>query len=152
MFKKHIFHILYIIVALLCSAFLKRIDFYKAHRSENRGVLWLASYPVRCDCPNTSSVRRKCYAPYRIVMMFPDETRTIKPITNEAFVASSGDIITDYDDLFTCRVASRRVMTNNKHYSTMLKTRLWIISSWNICTDSESETPVLAKLKLPHFI
>ncbi len=45
-FKKHIFHILYIIVAPLCPAFLKRIDFYKAHRSENWGVLWLASYPV----------------------------------------------------------------------------------------------------------
>ncbi len=39
-FKKHnIFHILYIIVAHLCSAFLKRVDFYKAHRSEKRGVL-----------------------------------------------------------------------------------------------------------------
>ncbi len=37
--KKHIiFHILYIIVAPLCSAFLKRVDFYKAHRSEKRGV------------------------------------------------------------------------------------------------------------------
>ncbi len=34
-----IFHILYIIVAPLCSAFLKRVDFYKAHRSEKRGVL-----------------------------------------------------------------------------------------------------------------
>ncbi len=39
-FKKHIiFHILYIIVALLSPAFLKRFDFYKAHRSEKRGVL-----------------------------------------------------------------------------------------------------------------
>ncbi len=35
---------------------LKRIDFYKAQRSEKRGVLWLASYPVRCDWPNASSV------------------------------------------------------------------------------------------------
>uniref|UniRef100_A0A672QA74 Deoxyguanosine kinase, mitochondrial-like n=1 Tax=Sinocyclocheilus grahami TaxID=75366 RepID=A0A672QA74_SINGR len=34
-FKKHIiFHILYIIVSPLCPAFLKRVDFYKAHRSE----------------------------------------------------------------------------------------------------------------------
>ncbi len=49
-FKKHIsFHILYIIVAPLCSDFLKGIDFYKAHRSEKQVVLWLASYPVRCD-------------------------------------------------------------------------------------------------------
>ncbi len=38
--NKHIiFHILYIIVAPLCPAFLKRVDFYKAHRSEKRGVL-----------------------------------------------------------------------------------------------------------------
>ncbi len=35
--KKH--HLLYITVAPLCSAFLKRADFYKAHRSEKRGVL-----------------------------------------------------------------------------------------------------------------
>ncbi len=49
-FKKHIiFHIPYIIVAPLCPAFLKRIDFYKAHRSEKR---WLASYPVCCDWPS----------------------------------------------------------------------------------------------------
>ncbi len=38
--KKHIiFHILYIIVAPLSHAFLKHVDFYKAHRSEKRGVL-----------------------------------------------------------------------------------------------------------------
>ncbi len=46
--NKHIiFHILYIIVAPLSPAFLKWADFYKAHRSEQRGVLWLASYPAR---------------------------------------------------------------------------------------------------------
>ncbi len=50
------FHILYIIVAPLCSAFLKCADFYKAHRSEKRGVLLLASYSVHCDWPNNSSV------------------------------------------------------------------------------------------------
>ncbi len=39
-FKKNlIFHILYIIVAPLCSAFLKHVDFYKAHLYEKRGVL-----------------------------------------------------------------------------------------------------------------
>ncbi len=65
-FKKHIFHIPYIIVVPLCPTFLKHVDFYKAHRSEKRGVLWLASYPVRCDWPNTSSVWRKCYATYHI--------------------------------------------------------------------------------------
>ncbi len=60
----------------------------------------------------------------------------------EAFFASSGDIITDYNDfffLFTHRVASRRVniamsvfvigeTTYNKRYSTLLKTRIWIVS------------------------
>ncbi len=73
-------------------------------------------------------------------MAFPGETRLKRyiTITNEAFVASSGDIITDYNDsygLFTRRVAWRRVKitmsafvigekTNNKHYSTLLKTRV----------------------------
>ncbi len=74
--KNHIIvHILYIIVAPLWAAFLKRANFYKAHRSEKRGVLWLASYPVRCDWPNTSSVWRKCYAPYHVVMPCPGATR-----------------------------------------------------------------------------
>ncbi len=151
-FKKHIiFHILYIIVAPLCPAFLKHIDFYKAHRSEKRGVFWLASYPVRCDWPNTSSVRRR--SPYCDAVSWHDDTKTIKLIINEAFVASIGDIITDYNDLyclFTCRVASRsinitmsafviRETTNNKHYSTLLKTRVWIVSSRSILTGCESE-------------
>ncbi len=102
-FKKHIiFHIMYIIVAPLCFAFMKRVYFYKAHRSEKRGMLWLASYPVRCDWPNTSSVRQKCYAPYHIVMPFPGATtqKQLKPIINEAFVAFSEVIITDYNDLY----------------------------------------------------
>ncbi len=85
-------------------------DCYKAHRSEKQGVLWLASYPVRCDWPNTSSVGWKCYAPYHVVMPCPGETRqTIKPIINKAFVAFSEDIITDYNDsygLFTCCTAT----------------------------------------------
>ncbi len=112
-FKKHIiFPILYIIVAPLCPAFLKSADFYKAHRSEKRGVLWLASYPVRCDWPNTSSVKLKWYAPlpYCDAVSRRDDTKTIKPIINEAFVASSVDIITDYNDsysLFTRHSATR---------------------------------------------
>ncbi len=67
-----------------------------------------------------------------------NDTKTLKPIINEAFVASSGDIIKDYNDLyclFMCHVASRRVnitmfafvtreTTNNKRYSTQLKTRI----------------------------
>ncbi len=49
-----------------CPAFLKRDDFYKAHRSEKRGMLWLANYLVHCDWPDTSSVWQKCYTPYHI--------------------------------------------------------------------------------------
>ncbi len=111
---------------------------------------WEARHPligqlsVCCDWPNTSSVRRKCYAllPCCDAVSRRDETKTIKPITNKAFVASSGDIITDYNDLyclFTRHIASRRVnitmsafvireMTNNKHYSKLLKARVWIVS------------------------
>ncbi len=37
--------------------------------------------------------------PYCDAVSRRDETKTIKPIINEAFVASSGDIITDYNDL-----------------------------------------------------
>ncbi len=136
--KNIIFHILYITVAPL---FLKHVDCYKAHRSEKRGVLWLASYPVRCDWPNTSSVRWKCYTPlpYSDTVFQRDDTKIIKSTINEAFVASSGDIITDYNDLycvFMRRVASclvnitmsAFVINNNKPYSTLLKTRVWIVS------------------------
>ncbi len=129
--------------------------FYKAHRSENETCTDLDRYPVHCDWPNTSSVRRKCYAPlpYCDAVSRRNKTKTIKPIVNEAFVASSGDKVTDYNDLyclFTCRFASRRVkitttafvigeMTNNKHSSTRLKTHVLIVSSRNILTGCESE-------------
>ncbi len=77
-----------------------------------------------------------CPSPYCDAVSRRDDTITIKPIINETFVASSGDIITDYNDfncLFTQRVASCCVnitmfafvigeTTNNKHYSTQLKT------------------------------
>ncbi len=101
--KNTLLSTLYIIVAPLCSTFLKRVDFNKAHCSEKWGMQWLASYPVRCDWPNTSSVRRKCST---------DDTKNNKPIINETFAASSGNIMTDYNDLycfFTRCVASRRV-------------------------------------------
>ncbi len=135
---------------------LKRVDFYKAHRSEKRGssdcqlssALWLAE----CLKRETEMLRP---SPYCDAVSRRDETKTIKPITNEAFVASSGDIITDYNDLdffFTHRVASRLVnitmsafvigeKTNNKHYSTPLKTRVWIVRSRNVLTGFESEAP-----------
>ncbi len=94
--KKQMFHLLYIIVAPLCPAFLKHIDFYKAHCSEKRGALWLAEY-------------LKHTSPYCDAVSWRDDNKTI---INEAFVASSGDIITDYNDLyclFMHRVTSRHV-------------------------------------------
>ncbi len=38
--------------------------------------------------------------PYCDAASRQDETKTIKPIINEAFVASSEDIITDYNDSY----------------------------------------------------
>ena len=48
-----------------------------------------------------------------------EETKTIKPITSEAFVASSGDIITDYNVLYCSilRVALRIALRNQKTMS-----------------------------------
>ncbi len=93
-------------------------------------------------------------------MFRTDDTKIIKPIINEAFVASSGDIFTDYNDLpclFTRCVALRHInismsafvigeKTNNTHYSKLLKTRIWIDSGKffkleNVLTGCESEEP-----------
>ncbi len=68
-------------------------------------ALWLDEYLKR----ETEMLRP---SPYCDGVSRRDETKTIKPITNEAFVASSGNIITDYNDLyglFTRCIASRRV-------------------------------------------
>ncbi len=51
-------------------------------------------------------------SPYCDAVSQRDETKTIKPIINEAFVAFSGDIITGYNELyrlFMHHIASRRV-------------------------------------------
>ncbi len=124
--------------------FLQSSLFWRARHAligQLSSALWLAEYLKRetemlRPLPCCDAVSRR------------DDTKTIKPIINEAFVASSGDIITDYNDLyclFMCRVASRRVnitmsafvigeTTNNKLYSTQLKTHIWIVSSRNVLT------------------
>ncbi len=48
----------------------------------------------------SSSVRRKCYAPYHVVMPCLSSTR-LKPTINEAFVAFSEDIINDYNGAYS---------------------------------------------------
>ncbi len=55
-------------------------------------------------------------SPYCDAVSRRDDTKTIKSIIREAFVAPSGDIITDYIDLyriFMHCVASRRVNINH---------------------------------------
>ncbi len=118
--------------------FLQTSSFGDARRAligQLSSALWLAEYLKLV----TEMLRP---LPYCDAVSQRDESKTIKPIINEAFVASSRDIITDYNDLyclFTHCVASRHVnitmsafvigeTTNNKHCSTQLKTRIWIIS------------------------
>ncbi len=72
-----------------------------------------------------------------------DETKTIKPTINEAFVEFSGDIITDYNDLYSlfsrCIMPRKRntmsafviVGTPNKRYPTLLKTQR-LYRQWQI--------------------
>ncbi len=89
--------------------FLQSSSFWEARRAligQLSSALWLAE----CLKRETEMLRP---SPYCDAVSRRDETKTIKPITNEAFVASSGDIITDYNDLyclFTRRIAPR------KHY------------------------------------
>ncbi len=114
-FKKHIiFHILYIIVAPLCPAFWNASIFTKliVLRSEV-----CSDWPA-IQCVVIGRILQACDGnvtplPYCDAVSWRDETKTIKTIINEAFVASSGDTITDYNDLyclFTRRIAPR------KHY------------------------------------
>ncbi len=106
--KTHFPHTVhYCCSSMLCLSethwFLQSSSFWESRRAligQLSGALWLSEYLKR----ETEMLRP---LPYCDDVSQRDETRTIKPITNEAFVASIGDIITDYDDLFTCRVASR---------------------------------------------
>ncbi len=94
-----------------------------------------------------------------MVFQGASHTKTIKPITNEVFVASSGDIITDYNDLYclftllslniTMSAFVIGEITNNKHYSQ----NSHLNRQWQKCTYSgQKRQTVLAKLELPHFI
>ncbi len=134
--------------------FLQSSSFWEARCAligQLSSVLWLAEYLKR-----VTEILRPL--PYCDAVSRRDETKTIKPIINEAFVAFSEDIITDYNDLyglFTCCAALHKHNTmsafvigetTNKHYSTLLKTHVWIVSSKffkyrNILTGCESEAP-----------
>ncbi len=116
--------------------FLQSSSFWEARYAligQLSSALWLAEYFKRV----TEMLRP---LPYCDTVSWRDDTKTIKPITNETFVAFSEDIITDYNDLyclFTRCAAPRKhntmsafviVEMSNKHYSTLLKTRVWIVS------------------------
>ncbi len=57
-------------------------------------------------------------SPYCDGVSQQDETKTIKPIINVAFVAFNGDIINTMSAFVIGET------TNNKHYSTFLKTHV----------------------------
>ncbi len=69
--------------------------FWEARRAligQVSSLLWLAEY-LKCEMEMLRPL------PYFDAVSWQDNIKTIKPIINEAFVASSGDIITDYNDL-----------------------------------------------------
>ncbi len=71
--------------------FLQSSSFWEARRAligQLSSALWLAEYLKR----ETEMLRPSLYCDG---VSWCDETKTIKPIINEAVVASSGDIITD---------------------------------------------------------
>ncbi len=95
-----------------------------------------------------------------------DDTKTIKPIINKAFVASSGDIITDYNDLY-CLVTHKhyhvcicdrrkRQTTSTTLHCSKLAFESSVANSLNMKTYlqavSQKRQTVLAKLELSHFI
>ncbi len=72
--------------------FLQSSSFWEARCAligQLSSALWLAEYLKR-----VMEMLRP--SPYCDAVSRRDETKTIKPIINEAFVASSGDMITDY--------------------------------------------------------
>ncbi len=117
--------------------FLQSSAFWKARCAligQLSSALWLAEYLKRV----TEMLRP---SPYCDAVSRRDETKTIKPTINEAFVAFSEDIITDYIDLYCifthCATPPKHntmsafviIETPNKHYSTLLKTHVWIVSN-----------------------
>ncbi len=95
------------------------------------------------------------------------DKQTIKPIINEAFVASSGDIITDYNNLyclFTLKTVNitmsafviRETVTSTTLHSSKLVFESSVAHSLNKKTNlqdvSQKCQTVFAKLELPHFI
>ncbi len=76
--------------------FLQSSSFWEARRAligQLSSALWLAEYLKR----ETEMLRPLLYCD---AVVRRDDTQTIKSIINKAFIASSGDIITDYKVLY----------------------------------------------------
>ncbi len=134
---------------------LQSSSFWEARRAligQLSSALWLAETPQAWDGNVTPLTVLWCHVQAR-------RHKNNKTHYKKAFVASSGDIITDYNYLYCLfmRCSSRRIKHNtmsafvivetlNKRYSTLLKTHVWIASSKffkyrKILTDCESEAP-----------
>ncbi len=132
--KKHIiFHILYIIVAPLCSAFLKRVGFYKVHRSESEACSdWpavqcvvIGRIPQACDGNVTPLTVLWCRVPARWHKNNKTHyKRGICKHKRRVNITTSAFVIGE---------------TTNKHYSTLLKTHVWIIRRRKVLPGCESE-------------
>ncbi len=140
--------------------FLQSSSFWEARSAligQLSSTLWLAEYLKH----ETEMLRP---SPYCDAVSRRDETKTIKPIINEAFVASSGDIFTDYNDLyclFTCRVAftlpclhlwsEKRQTTSTTLHCSKLAFESSEAETYLQAVSQKRQT-FLAKLELPHFI
>ncbi len=148
---------------------LQSSSFWEARRAligQISSAMWLAKYLKR-------EMEMLRPLPYWDVVSRRDETKTIKLFINEAFVASSGDILTDYNDLyclFACCAAPR------KHYhvcicdrrsdkqQALLYTCSKLLNAFEssvanslnkktyLQAVSQKRQTVLANLELPHFI
>ncbi len=142
--------------------FLKSSSFWKARRAligQLYSALWLPEYLKR-------EMEIICPLPYCDTVSWHDDTKTIKLIINEAFVASSGDIITDYNDLYCCFTCSitmsafvigyKRQTTSTTLHCSKLAFESSVAYSLNMKTYlqavSQKHQTVLAKLELSHFI
>ncbi len=141
--------------------FLQSSLFWEARRAligHLSSALWLVEYLKRV----TEMLRP---SPYCDAVSRRDKTKTIKPIINEAFVASSGDIMTDYNDLyclFTRRLLpclhlwSEKRQTSTTLHCSKFAFESSVANSLNMKTNlqavSQKRRTVLAKLELPHFI
>ncbi len=118
------------------------VDFYKAHRSESEACSdWPAIQCVVIGRIPQAWDGNVTPLTYCDAVSWHDDTKTIKPIVNKAFVASVGHNYWLYC-LFTHCAAQTLPCLHLwicEHYSTQLKTSVWIVSSRNVLTGCESE-------------